>query len=306
MGSEMCIRDRDEPPPEEHHTLVDEVREKETSLPDARPKPQSPAVPDFLHHKQGEQQSMAPGFNQFVAEANRLRTSSLRRRTFSGRPLLNEVKEPIDDDFRVDDMLLGEEDGQDLTTTRGSVEYITTNHNRARRDIAGDNLLAKSPGRDPRRENNTFSRMASIQPKSILKNSTPHISSDAHRSESTAANTRRNSMVDVEESRYFSAARDQLDSSPAKHNIIRKKSNSRFYDPIEVPYSDEMVLETSPKKPEYTNGSQLQLLRRTNEALWTSSAAMVPQTDLASLTRTVSRENGMLSQPVRRRSSLRF
>jgi hypothetical protein len=298
--------DQDELPPEEHHVFVDEVREIETSHPDARPKPRSSAVPDCLRHEQTGQQSMAPGFNQFIADANRLRTSSFRRRTFSGRPLLNEVNEPIDDDLRVDDMLLGEEDGQDLTTTRGSVDYITTNHNRAPHDTAGDDPLMRFPSRDPQREHNAFDRTASIQPKSILKNSKPHVSSDTNRSESTAANTRRNSMVDLEESRYFSAAKTQLESTPAKHTIIRKKSNSRFHDPIEVPYSDEMVLETSPKKPEYTNGSQLHLLRRTNEALWTSSAAMVPQTDLASLTRTVSRENGTLSQSVRRRSSLRF
>jgi hypothetical protein len=113
-------------------------------------------------------------------------------------------------------------------------------------------------------------------------------------------------MVDVEESRYFSAAKDQLDSTSTKPIIIRKKSSSRFYEPIEVPYSDEMVLETSPRKQDYANKSQLHLLKRTNEALWTSSAAPVAQTDLASLTRSVSRENGTLSQSVRRRSSLRF
>jgi protein tyrosine phosphatase len=117
-------------------------------------------------------------------------------------------------------------------------------------------------------------------------------------------------MTDVEESRYFNAAKDQLDSqgdsTPTKQTIIRKKSSSRFFYPIEVPYSEEVVRETSPQKPDYTNTSQLHVLRRTNEAFWTSSAAIVPQTDLRSLTRSVSKDNGTLSQSVRRRSSLRF
>jgi hypothetical protein len=298
--------DQEDCPHEEHHTFVDEVREIQTRLPDTRPKPQSPAAPDFVHHRQGGQQSMAAGFNQFVAHANRPRTSSFRRRTFSGRPLLNEVNEPIDDDFCVDDMLSDDECEHELASNHGSVEYIMTKQHRAPHDVADDNLPARSPSRDAQEKHIAFGRIVSVQPRSILKNSTPHISSDTNRSESTAANTRRNSMVDVEESRYFSAAKDQLESTTANHTIIRKKSNSRFCDPIEVPYSDEMVLETSPRKSDYTSKSQLHLLKRTNEALWTSSAAVVPQTDLGSLTRSVSKENGTLSQSVRRRSSLRF
>jgi hypothetical protein len=293
--------DQDELPPEEHCVNVDEVCEIQTHLPGAHSQPGSPP-PKIVHRMQYGQRPLAPGSNGFISDANRPRTPSFRRRTFSGRPLLNEVNEPIVDDFQVDDMLLDDEGGEDLTAMRGSIEYITTNINRNPYEIPGGEALTRSPSRNPQ----ALGRTSSTQPKSILKNGTPHISSDTNRPESTAANTRRNSMVDVEESRYFSAAKDQLDSASTKHTIIRKKSSSRFFEPIEVPYSDEMVLETSPKKLDYTNRSQLHLLKRTNEALWTSSAAPVPQTDLRSLTRSVSRDNGTLSQSVRRRSSLRF
>lgn len=296
--------DQDELPPEEHHIIADEIREIQTHLPDAHPQPESPAI-QSARHMQRDQRSLAPGFNGFVSDANRPRTPSFHRRTFSGRPLLNEVNEPIIDDFQIDDMLLDDEDGEDLTTTRGSVGCITTNPNRDPPYIANGSVAMRLPSRDSQGKQ-TFGRTSSAQPRSILKNSTPHISSDTNRPESTAANTRRNSMVDVEESRYFSAAKEQLDSTTTKPTIIRKKSSSRFFAPIEVPYSDEMVLETSPRKSDYTNKSQLHLLKRTNEAMWTSSAGPVPQTDLASLTRSVSRENGTLSQSVRRRSSLRF
>jgi hypothetical protein len=284
--------------------MVDEIREIQTHLPGAHSQLESPA-PELLFRVQRSQKPLAPGPNGFVSDANRPRTPSFRRRTFSGRPLLNEVNEPIVDDFNVDDMLLDEEVGEELTTTRGSIEYITTNLNRDPRETTGGEVRMRSSSRDTQGKQ-TFGRIPSAQLRSILKNSTPHISSDANRPESTAANTRRNSMVDVEESRYFSAAKDQLDSASTKQTIIRTKSSSRFHAPIEVPYSDEMVPETSPRKSDYTSKSQLHLLKRTNEALWTSSVAPVPQTDLGSLTRSVSRDNGTLSQSVRRRSSLRF
>jgi hypothetical protein len=293
--------DQDELPPQEHHINVDDIREIQIHSPGARSQPESPAS-EPAHRIQHVQQPMAPIFNTFVADANSVRTPSFRRRTFSGRPLLNEVNEPIVDDFQVDDMLLDDEGGGDLTTMRGSVEYITTNLNGDPHEVPVGGIPMRFPSINPQ----VFSRTSSIQPRSILKNGTPHVSSDSNRPESTAANTRRNSMVDVEESRYFSAAKDQLDSASTKHTIIRKKSSSRFFKPIEVPYSDEMVLETSPRKSDYTNKSQLHPVKRTNEALWTSSAAPVPQTSLANLTRSVSRDNGTLSQSVRRRSSLRF
>ncbi|KAM0702123.1 hypothetical protein Q7P35_011033 [Cladosporium inversicolor] len=297
--------DQDELPPEEHHMNVDEIREIQTSLPSARSQPESPA-PELGHRVQCGWRTMAPVSNGFVADASRQRTPNFRRRTFSGRPLLNEVNEPIVDDFQVDDMLLGDEEGEDLNAMRGSVEYITANINRNLHGITGVEIPMQSPSGELQGKQAVFGRTSSMQPRSILKNGTPHISSDSNRPESTAANTRRNSMVDVEESRYLSAAKDQLDSTSTKHTIIRKKSSSRFFEPIEVPYGDEMVLETSPKKPDYTNRSQLHLFKHTNKALWTSSAAPVPQADLRTLTRSVSKDNGTLSQSVRRRSSLKF
>ncbi|GAB7325880.1 hypothetical protein MBLNU13_g09948t1 [Cladosporium sp. NU13] len=294
--------DPDELPPEERHIIVDEICEIQTHLPGGQSQHESPASQSIRYVRPGRQ-PFAPGPNGFISDANRPRTPSFRRRTFSGRPLLDEVNEPIIDDFHIDDMLLDEEGGEDLTTTRGSVEYITTDTNGDPQNIANGSVAMLFSSRDPAGKQIELDRTSSAQPRSILKNSTPHISSDTNRPECTAANTRRISIVDVEESRYFSAAKDQLDSASSKRT---KRSSSRFYEPIEVPYSDEMVFETSPRKSDYTNNSHLHLLKRTNEALWTSSVAPVRQTDLGSLTRSVSRNNGTLSQSVRRRSSLRF
>ena len=276
--------DPDELPPEKHHIIVDEIREIQTNPPGAQSQPGSPAL-ELVHGIQRSQQPLAPGPKGFASDVNRPRTPSFRRRTFSGRPPLNEVNEPIIDDFNVGDMLSDEEVGEDLTAARGSVEYITTNPNRDSHEITGGEVRMQSSSRDPQGKK-IFGRTSSAQPRSILKNRTPHVSSDTNRPESKAANTHRNSVVDVEVSRYFSAAKAQLYSTLTKHTIIRKKSSSRFFEPIEVPYIDEMVLETSPRT--------------------TSSAAPVPQTDLASLTRSVTRDSGTLSQSVRRRSSLRF
>jgi hypothetical protein len=109
----------------------------------------------------------------------------------------------------------------------------------------------------------------------------------------------------VEQSGYFSAAKDQLDvSSLESPVVIRKKSGSRYYAPIEVTYSDDMAPETSVVN--YTDTRQLHTLKRTREAVWTSSAVPVPETDLKSLSRSVGRNNGTLSQSTRRGSSNRF
>lgn len=294
--------DQDKLLPEGHHDSVAEsTLEVQSLLSEAIQNP-GPAAHALIHRPQGgfRPTSLVP--NGFGVGNNRLRISSLRRRTFSGKPLPNEVNEPIDDDFRVDDMLLGDEESHDSSANHSSHDHRSTNDIHSTTDLAGKEEFARSSSR----LQTAFGRTSSMQPRSILKNNTPYISSDSNRPESTAANTRRNSMVDIEESRYFSAARDQLDLTPPKQTITRMKSSSRFFNPIEVPYSDEIVRETSPERPNYTDTSQLRSLKRTNDAFWTSSAALVPQTDLRSLTRSVSEVNGTLSQSVRRRSSLKF
>jgi hypothetical protein len=297
--------DRDEQPHEDgQYVAAESIHEIRSRLPDAAQKPDSPA-PNSNQPFQGGLRVVDSRSNAFIAGLTRPRTPSLRRPTFSGKPLLNEMNETIDDDFRVDDMLLDDEETHDsIDGSSVGPSSLGTLHDV--HDLTGKEGLTLSSSR----RHVVFDPTSSMQPRSILKNSTPHISSESHRPESTAANTRRNSMVYVEESRYFSAAKDQLDSqrdsTTTKQTIIRQKSSSRFFYPIEMPYSEEMVRKTSPHKPDYTNTSQLHVLKRTNEAFWTSSAAMVPQTDLRSLTRSVSKDNGTLSQSVRRRSSLRF
>ena len=224
-----------------------------------------------------------------------------RRSTPKRRLRLNEVNEPIDDNNPFDDMLLDNQHELNEIAT-GSVRMIEAPHL--------DTYNYSDINRVARRQSTQQRPPAQItRARSILKNSTStsHVSSENTRPESTAANTRRNSTIKVEQSRYFDSAKDQLDTSLEAPVVIRKKSGSRFYAPIEVPYSDDMVPETSPRKVvNYTDTRQLHALKRTHDAVWTSSAMPVPETDLRSLTRSVSRNNGTLSQSVRRGSSMRF
>jgi hypothetical protein len=224
-----------------------------------------------------------------------------RRSTPRGRLRLNEVNEPIDDDNPFDDMLLDNQHEQEPAS--GSVRMVEAPHLENRNFSDFQRASSRASTQQKPRAQITRTR-------SILKNSnsTPHVSSEITRPESTAANTRRNSTIEVEQSRYFSFAKDQLDESLEAPVVIRKKSgSSRYYAPIEVPYSDDMVPETSPKEVvSYTDARQLHTLKRTREATWTSSAMLVTETDLRSLTRSVSRNNGTLSQSVRRGRSMRF
>ena len=224
-----------------------------------------------------------------------------RRSTPRDNLRLNEVNEPIDDDNPFDDMLLDNQNEQEPAS--GSVIMVEAPH-LENRNFSDFQRASSRPSTQQK------PRAQITQTRSILKNSnsTPHVSSEITRPESTAANTRRNSTIEVEQSRYFSFAKDQLDESLEAPVVIRKKSgSSRYYAPIEVPYSDDMVPETSPKElVSYTDARQLHTLKRTREAMWTSSAVPVPETDLRSLTRSVSRNNGTLSQSVRRGSSMRF
>ena len=149
------------------------------------------------------------------------------------------------------------------------------------------------------------------RPRSILKNSTPMVPESTTTLEQTAANTRRSSIVDLDESRYFAVASNALhESDPARHIIIPRRPSHFNYAEVEVPDSDRIIPETSPARTRYTD-PQLNVLRRTSEAVWTSSSCNTGHTtknpaDLKTLTRSVSREHGTLSQAVRRRPSLSF
>ncbi|TKA76638.1 hypothetical protein B0A55_04931 [Friedmanniomyces simplex] len=140
--------------------------------------------------------------------------------------------------------------------------------------------------------------------RSILKNSTPFVPGSTFHPEDTAANTRRNSVV--------VAAAEQLDlPDPGRHIIVRRRrSNYSGKAQIQIPNSERAVPETSPEPPNYTNGSQLAVLRRTSENVWTSSQNLptAAPRGLKALTRNVSREHGTLSQSGRggRRPSLPF
>jgi hypothetical protein len=276
------------PPSEDHHEMMD-------SSPNVSPERES-------YGRNGSHLFRAASTSDRNVPGSYL--PGLHRRSPSkGRLRLNEVNEPIDDDNPFDDMLLDDQ-AQVNNTTTGSVRMIEAPHL--------EHLNISGVQRASSRPNAQQNPRAQIgRTRSILKNSnsTPHISSENTMPESTAANTRRNSTIEVDQSRYFSSAKDQLEKSLEGPVVIRKKSgsSSRYYAPIEVPYSDDMVPETSPRKVvNYTDARQLHTLKRTHEAMWTSSAVPVPETDLRSLTRSVSRNNGTLSQSVRRGSSMRF
>lgn len=289
---------------EHHHVINYEEKSANQSLLPAAISSHEGLLETPVNRPPNERRRTSDMNDPVPARTNRTRVPSFRRQTPSGKGITNEVSELIEDDFRVEDMLLGQEDDiQDPPPNYSSVVRKPSNMTHA---VSHADTIAQASTRSQSRDQTTLDQGSSIQPRSILKNSTPCIRSDSNRPESTAANTRRNSFIDLEESGYFSAAKDQLDSEPYRQPIIRKKSSSRFFEPVQVPYSDEMVLETSPRKPKYGDGSSMHLLRRTDEAVWTSSAARVPQTDLRSLTRSVSRDNGTLSQSVRRRSSIKF
>lgn len=158
---------------------------------------------------------VAPDFRRLVLPAGHIPS-------ISGKLLTVELNEPIVDDFQVDDMLLED---------TACIEHL--------------DRIIKQPMSPLKAD-----RVDNAQPRSILKNSVPHLSSERNRPESTAANTRRNShAVEVHESRYFAAATKRLDSIETSQPVIRKKSNSRY---VEVPYSDDFVPETSPGRVAYS------------------------------------------------------
>ncbi|KAF2162565.1 hypothetical protein M409DRAFT_27187 [Zasmidium cellare ATCC 36951] len=159
-------------------------------------------------------------------------------------------------------------------------------------------------------------------PRSILRNHTPrHHPNNIHnaRPEHTAANTRRNSMItlaDEAESRYFATATDMLRRPSRDHHhpqnprVLKHRSSQlrrSAYAEVQVLDSESRVLETSPERPDYSNFTNLDVLKRSSDMVWTSSQSLprAPR-DLKSLTRTVSREHGTVSQSLRRRSSLPF
>ncbi|CAK3874634.1 Hypothetical predicted protein [Lecanosticta acicola] len=157
------------------------------------------------------------------------------------------------------------------------------------------------------------------RPRSILRNPKPrysHSSEANTRPEDTFANTRRNSMVNLEDSRYSTTAADRLQAADGttKPIIIKQRTSDRHYarsqyfpKEVQVPDSDSAVPETSQARLHYGDEPQLDILKRSSEATWTSSESSlrIPR-DLKTLTRTVSREHGTLSQAVRRRPSIPF
>ena len=146
------------------------------------------------------------------------------------------------------------------------------------------------------------------RPRSILKNCAQVVPDSTTMPEQTAANTRRNSMVDAAESTYFTKAANILRSpDPTRHKIIpRRRSSYIDRADVQVVNSEAAVPETFLEPPEYTTLSDLNVLRRSSEAVWTSSSLPTAVKDLKTLTRSVSREHGTLSQSMRRRPSLPF
>ncbi|CAK1358680.1 unnamed protein product [Cercospora beticola] len=131
---------------------------------------------------------------------------------------------------------------------------------------------------------------------------------------------RRNTEINLDESRYFSevAGRLQQDASKKPRIIKQRSSEARraswlSQQEVLIPDSDTAVLESStdvqdasPGPPDYTNFSKQNVLMRNGDTTWTSSNVPRMYKDLKTLTRSVSQEHGTLSQSVRRKSSLSF
>ncbi|GIZ41140.1 hypothetical protein CKM354_000445500 [Cercospora kikuchii] len=134
------------------------------------------------------------------------------------------------------------------------------------------------------------------------------------------ASRRRNTEINLDESRYFSQAAGRLQqASSKKPRIIKQRSSEArraswlSQQEVLIPDSDTAVLESSmdaqdasPGLPDYTNFSKQNVLMRNGDTTWTSSNVPRMYKDLKTLTRAVSQEHGTLSQSVRRKSSLSF
>lgn len=238
-----------------------DVRAELLSSPERSPEPGTPQSADSFRFSRRNSFTQRQNYHGVALDFHRLTAPGARLRSISRKLLTMELNEPMLDDFQVDDMLLEDP---------GCIEHT-------------DNI-ADGPSSPIKSD-----RQGAAQPRSILKNSVPYVSSERNRPESTTANTRRNShAVEVHESRYFPAATKRLDFIETSQPVIRKKSNSRY---IEVPYSDDFVPETSPGKMDYSNSKQMHALRRNSEAVWMSKVVPSRQKDLGQLTRMVSDQN---------------
>lgn len=158
-------------------------------------------------------------------------------------------------------------------------------------------------------ETTQTARFMHNRPRSILKNATQAVPEATTQPEHTAANTRRNSTVELSESRYFTDAADMmLNVDPTKHKIVPRRRSSYFYQ--ETSDGSSTTPEATPaldaEMLDYAATSDLEVLRRSSEAEWTSQSLPTASRDLGSLTRSVSGAFGTLSQSVRRRPSLPF
>lgn len=154
-------------------------------------------------------------------------------------------------------------------------------------------------------------RTMTKRPRSILKNGSQAVDASTTPAEQTAANTRRNSTVELSESRYFTDAADMLrKADPTKHKIVPRRRSS-YFDDVEMLDSQAVIPETSTPQSDaemldFNETSHLAVLRRTAEAEWTLQSLPKESRDLRTLTRSVSRGHGTLSQSTRRRPSLPF
>ncbi|KAK3669548.1 hypothetical protein LTR78_010548 [Recurvomyces mirabilis] len=145
-----------------------------------------------------------------------------------------------------------------------------------------------------------------LRRRSILKNSVHVAPKTTYSREHTEANTRRNSIVVLEDSHYFAGAMQGLAApDPARHRIVPRRASR--YDMVRENEGEAADPGTSLQPLNYVDvGSALSALRSTKDSFYTSQRLPELRRDLKALTRNVSREHGTLSQSIRRRSSLTF
>ena len=148
------------------------------------------------------------------------------------------------------------------------------------------------------------------RPRSILKSTTQSSLQSSIRHEDTDANTRRNSAANFRRSRYFEDTVESLARIDPTRMVVlpRGHASAPEHAAVQVPFTDHMVKETSPERPPGgETHSFVDGVRKKPSGTSPAKPALSTGTkDLKSLTRSVSRQFGTLSQSSGKRPSLRF
>lgn len=123
----------------------------------------------------------------------------------------------------------------------------------------------------------------SMRRPSILKNKQQGISANTTDLRDTAANTRRNSFIEVTESRYFEKAAEMLQSpDQILHPGVPRRKSSRYSEyqsrPYHEPEDEEEEEDPAALEADYIQSGQLSVLRKNSETMWMWTSSSLPST----------------------------